>query len=170
LGYYIGYEICKSYYAKSKDKKKAIAEIINLDYSDENAVLAFVEKSGFFKGPINKAEIVKEYESHRPEIVSVGPFQNGDQGVSPDLTEFRITFSKPMNPKAYSMNYTDEFGKNGWPISEIIGFTDENKTVRVRLKLQPKTDYGFVITNRGFTSQDGFKLKNEAYKILFKTL
>ncbi len=169
LGYYVGYEICKGYYNKAKDKKKAIAEIIELDYSDEKKLLDFVQKSGYFQTPIDKQEIVKEYESHLPEIVSVGPFQNGDENVSADLTEYRVTFSKPMNPKNYSMNYSEEFGKDGWPVTEIIGFTDENKTVRIRFKLQPKTNYGLVITNRGFRSAEGFKLKNETYKILFKT-
>ncbi|RZJ68981.1 DUF2268 domain-containing putative Zn-dependent protease [Flavobacterium sp.] len=169
LGYYVGYEICKRYYEKAKDKKKAVSEIIDLEYSDESKLLEFVQKSGYFKTPIVKSEIVKEYESLCPEIVSVGPFQNGEKSVSSNLTEYTITFSKPMNPKAYSMNYSEEFGKNGWPITEIIGFSNENKTVRIRMKLEPKTDYGFVITNRGFKSQDGFKLRNETYKILFKT-
>ena len=42
LGYFIGYEICKSYYQQAKDKQKAIQEIIEI----ENAEL-FLEKSGY---------------------------------------------------------------------------------------------------------------------------
>jgi hypothetical protein len=48
LGYYIGYEICKSYYKHAKNKSKAIKEIIELNYSDDKAVDAFLTKSKFF--------------------------------------------------------------------------------------------------------------------------
>lgn len=48
LGYYIGYEICKSYYKHAKNKSKAIKEIIELNYSDDKAVDTFLAKSKFF--------------------------------------------------------------------------------------------------------------------------
>lgn len=48
LGYYIGYEICKSYYAHASDKTRAIKEIIELDYDDDQAVESFLSKSKFF--------------------------------------------------------------------------------------------------------------------------
>lgn len=42
LGYYVGYEICKAYYDRAKDKKQAIKDFFNLqDYK------AFLEKSGY---------------------------------------------------------------------------------------------------------------------------
>lgn len=47
LGYYVGYDICKSYYNNSKDKSLAIKEIIELDYSNDKAVEAFLNKSKF---------------------------------------------------------------------------------------------------------------------------
>lgn len=37
LGYFVGYKICKSLYDKAKDKKQALAQMIELDLSDENA-------------------------------------------------------------------------------------------------------------------------------------
>lgn len=37
LGYYVGYQICKSYYAKAKDKKKALAHMIGLNLTDSNS-------------------------------------------------------------------------------------------------------------------------------------
>jgi uncharacterized protein YjaZ len=49
LGYWIGYQICKSYYVKATDKKKAIADILNIkDYS------AFLKQSGFLDGYIKQ--------------------------------------------------------------------------------------------------------------------
>lgn len=46
LGYFIGYEICRSYYENAKNKKKAIVEIIELKY-DPQSVAEFLAKSGF---------------------------------------------------------------------------------------------------------------------------
>lgn len=54
LGYYIGYEICKSYYDISKDKSQAIKDIIELNYDNDKAVENFLDKSKFFKSKINK--------------------------------------------------------------------------------------------------------------------
>lgn len=49
LGYYIGYEICKSYYKHAKNKSQAIKEIIELNYADDKAVDAFLAQSKFFE-------------------------------------------------------------------------------------------------------------------------
>jgi uncharacterized protein YjaZ len=43
LGYFIGYEICKSYYNNSKNKKQALKEIIELDYTKESVEMFLVK-------------------------------------------------------------------------------------------------------------------------------
>jgi hypothetical protein len=43
LGYYIGYEICKTYYENSPDKSKAIKEIVQLDWLDKNKMLTMLD-------------------------------------------------------------------------------------------------------------------------------
>lgn len=48
LGYYIGYAICRDYYKKARDKKLAVAQMIELDYGNGAAVDNFLAKSGFF--------------------------------------------------------------------------------------------------------------------------
>ena len=48
LGYFIGYSICKAYYNNATDKKKAIKEIIELDYSDNAAVEDFLKRSKYY--------------------------------------------------------------------------------------------------------------------------
>jgi hypothetical protein len=48
LGYFMGYAICKAYYNKARDKKKAIAEIIELDYADTEAVTDFLKRSEYY--------------------------------------------------------------------------------------------------------------------------
>jgi uncharacterized protein YjaZ len=49
LGYFIGYKICKTYYENAKNKKKALKEIIELEYNKES-VLKFLEKSKYKGG------------------------------------------------------------------------------------------------------------------------
>lgn len=49
LGYFMGYQICKSYYRNAVDKKKAVKNIIELNYSDSNAVTAFLAKSKYYE-------------------------------------------------------------------------------------------------------------------------
>jgi len=46
LGYFMGYEICKSYYKNAKDKKRAIDEMLKLDYNAKS-VLTFFKKSKY---------------------------------------------------------------------------------------------------------------------------
>ena len=49
LGYFIGYAICNSYYSNQKNKKKAMKDIIELNYLDENAVRGFYYRSKYFE-------------------------------------------------------------------------------------------------------------------------
>jgi hypothetical protein len=46
LGYFVGYQICKRYYEKATDKKKALAYMIELDLTDDNA-MKFLAASGY---------------------------------------------------------------------------------------------------------------------------
>jgi len=48
LGYYMGYAIVRDYYARSRDRKRALREIVELDYTDQAAVEAFLQRSGFY--------------------------------------------------------------------------------------------------------------------------
>lgn len=43
LGYYIGYEICKTYFENSTDKSKAVKEIIQINWQDKNKLLAMLD-------------------------------------------------------------------------------------------------------------------------------
>ena len=47
LGYFIGYLICKAYYVNSRNKTKAINQIIELSY-DKKSVAKFLKKSKYF--------------------------------------------------------------------------------------------------------------------------
>jgi hypothetical protein len=47
VGYYVGYEIARGFHARADDKRAAIREMIELDYSDVAAVKAFIQRSGY---------------------------------------------------------------------------------------------------------------------------
>ncbi len=46
LGYFMGYQICKSYYKNTKDKNQAIKDMLNTNFTDENAK-KFLIASGY---------------------------------------------------------------------------------------------------------------------------
>ncbi len=46
LGYFVGYQICKSYYKNAKDKQLAIKEMLSTNFTDENAK-KFLLASGY---------------------------------------------------------------------------------------------------------------------------
>jgi uncharacterized protein YjaZ len=46
LGYFVGYQIAKSYYNNAKNKKQALKEMIELNFTDENAK-KFLSESGY---------------------------------------------------------------------------------------------------------------------------
>lgn len=48
LGYFMGYAICKSFYAQAKNKEKAIARMIELDYMDHSEISLFLEESEYY--------------------------------------------------------------------------------------------------------------------------
>ncbi|MCY1226596.1 hypothetical protein D9M72_388360 [compost metagenome] len=167
LGYYVGYEICKSYYNLAKDKKQAIKDIIELNYDNDKAVEDFLSKSEFFKEKINKSKLIKEYEKNLPYITEISPFKNNSKEVDSSLTTLRVTFSKEMEPDNYSINYSKK-GKDFFPIKKVKGFENNNHTLVILVELQANKDYEFILTNRSFKSKDGYPLKEE-YLVKFKT-
>jgi len=169
LGYFIGYEICKSYYNQAKNKKQAIKDIIELNYQDEKAVENFLRKSGFYEEGFDKNQLLKEYEKKQPYIVKIEPFENGSTNVDSSIKEFRIIFSKPMNPKQYSIQFSKK-GKEYSPKITKANFDNNNTTFILSLELIPTKEYEFVISN-GFKSEDGYALKldNNELIVNFKT-
>lgn len=88
----MGYEICKAYYNQAKDKKQAIKDIIELNYSNEQAVEAFLLASKFYTERIDKKQLLEAYSKNQPVIVEMLPFKNGSQEVDAALKEFRNFF------------------------------------------------------------------------------
>lgn len=56
LGYYVGYAIAEKFYDKAKDKKRAVVEMIELDYNNLALLGKYVDKSGYFPKSVKKYE------------------------------------------------------------------------------------------------------------------
>ena len=168
LGYFVGYVISKKYYENSKDKKKAIKDIIELNFSSELSVLQFLERSKYFDEKIDVEQIKASYKENQPKVVKILDFENGFQNVKSDIKHIQIVFSKPMNDNI-SVNFS-KFGKEHFPLKKIVGL-DETKTILTleTAELQADTEYDFYITDRGTKSKDGFPFVEQEYKISFKT-
>ncbi len=168
LGYYIGYEICKAYYQQAKNKTQAIKDIIELDFSNDQDVELFLETSGFYPEKIDKNALIEAYQKLQPTVLSMSPFNNGDKNVDTTMKELRITFSKPMIPKRYSISFSEK-GKANFPITTVKGQENDDQTLVLNIALKPKQDYEFIITNRSFRSKDGYPLKDAEYVVKFST-
>jgi hypothetical protein len=99
LGYFMGYAICKAYYNHSPDKKRAVKDIIELDYSNTTAVENFLAKSKYYTEPINKTELVQKFEAKRPYVLQIEPFFKGDTLVDASIKEIKIVFSSANDKK-----------------------------------------------------------------------
>ncbi|MGN6165895.1 MAG: hypothetical protein ACTHOF_15270, partial [Flavisolibacter sp.] len=166
LGYFMGYAICKAYYNNSPDKKKAIKDIIELNYSDTAAVENFLAKSRFYTEPINKAELVQRFKAKQPYVFRLEPFANGDTLVDAATKEMKIVFSAPMNKKGYSISFGEK-GKEYSPIAGVVGFSDDGTSFTLKLDMKPNHEYEFIITDRSFKSAEGYPLR--PYNVKFKT-
>lgn len=166
LGYFVGYDISKKYYQNSVDKIKAISDIINLDYTNDHAVFRFLNQSKIFKEDLSYEDELKLFQDQCPTIESIIPL-NDNNSISSDTKKLGIVFTKPMT-KGTSIKFSEK-GRNYFPLSKIIGFDDEQKTIWLELEIEKNKEYEFVITDRGFQSKDGFPLKEKEYLIKFMT-
>ena len=164
LGYYIGYEICERYYNLSKDKTKAIKELIELDFKNEKEVERIVDTTKVL--PKSLEELYNDYDKQRPTVVSITPFENGSLKVKSGIIQMSVTFSTEMD-----INYRGfDFGPLGenyiYKFKQLIGWSNNNKTITVEFEVESNKQYQSLVTNR-FRSKNGFALK--PYLIDFKT-
>ena len=163
LGYFMGYAICKAYYQQQSNKKQALKNIIELDYSNEQQVVDFLEQSRYYTEPVNKQALLNKFEKLQPYISGLYPAIDSQQNVSATLTELTFNFSEPMG-KGVSISF-GEGGKEHFPLTGVIGFADDMRSFKVKLSLQPGKSYNFKITGKGFKSQNGYPLKD--YNVKF---
>ena len=155
LGYYIGYEIAERHYAKASDKTKAIANLIELDYSDEKAVARLVDDTKLFPEALSKLNA--DYESRRPTVVLVEPLEGGNK-LRPGKTWLKIVFSEALN----GTNTGVDFGPLGESAFPVLGsqrkWSDDHKSWTIEADLAPNRHYQILISNN-FRKADQTRLK-----------
>lgn len=121
----------------------------------------------FFQSTANNIAIIKaDYENELPKVISIEPFENNSQNVDTSIKVMTINFNQPMNEKHHSFNYGQP-GKGGFPISDIIGYTNNNKSFKIKMDLKPDTEYEMIITGYNFKNLEGYPLQE--YTVRFKT-
>lgn len=166
LGYFMGYAICKSYYGNAPNKKQAIKAIIELNYSDTTAIETFFKKSNYYKEPINKEQLEQAIKAKQPLLIKTEPLLNDNTLVDTSVKQVTFVFSQSMG-EGVSINYGDK-GKELYPITGVIGFSDNKTKFSVNVDLKPNHEYEFIITNASFVSAEGYPLLKD-YPIKFKT-
>ena len=165
LGYYVGYEICERYYNLSKDKKKAIKELIELDYTNEKEVERIVNATLLL--PKSLEELYNDYERQRPTVVSLSPFENESQNVKSGIIQLSINFSEEMDSNQRGFDYGPLGENHIYKFKRLIGWSNNNKTITVEVEVDANKRYQVLITNR-FKNKNGFALK--PYLLDFKTV
>ncbi len=166
LGYYTGYAICEKFYSKSKDKKAAVKEMIELDYSNEADVAGFVDRSGYFTSSVQLLR--QQYEKDRPKVTQIKGVVNNSIKITPGKKQITIYFSKPMNDR-----YRDfELGPLGMDnllrVQNFIGFSADKKLMTFEVDTAPNRHYQLVI-NSGFRSDEQLSQSLKPFLIEFWT-
>ena len=121
----------------------------------------------FFKFTADSISLIKlKHESTLPTVISIEPFFNNAQNVAPDTKEMTINFSEPLLGKGASINY-GALGKENYPVKSVIGYINNNRSVKLELALKPDTEYELILTGEAFKNVEGTPLK--AYSIKFRT-
>jgi hypothetical protein len=164
LGYYIGYEICERYYNLSKNKTKAIRDLIELDYTNEKEVERIVDLTKLL--PKSLEELYNDYEKLRPTVISLAPFENGSQNVKSGITKITITFSEALNGYNDGLDY-GPLGQEYYPkVNPKKIWSNDGKSWTLEAELKPNQRYQILISSN-FRKENGIRLK--PYLIDFKT-
>lgn len=164
LGYYIGYAIAEEHYNKAEDKQKAIATLIELDYSRPGEIDKFINQTSFFSKPIE--QLRNEFEQSQPTVISIQPFENGSQSVSIKTNQLTIEFSEPM---IHRRNF--DYGPLGEDavvrFKKEIGYSENDTKYTFEIdELKPNKIYQITVGS-GFQNRDSIPLK--PYLIDFRT-
>lgn len=140
LGYFVGYSICKSYYTKATDKKQAIIDIIELDYSSKDAVKNFLKKSHYEEYIVSRG--YKSSEKLRTEgYISTSNtvtflFNVLDRIVITDGEGNRQLYNKQKFGEVNSISVAGDF--NNWDLKNPSYQLTINKNGQFRLTMDKK--------------------------------
>lgn len=121
----------------------------------------------FYKSIFKNIEFLKEnYSRLCPRVLSIEQFKNFAKDVDPSITEIKIIFDKPLRGKGWSIGYGTK-GKDVFPITNSMEYSDNNTAIRLKVELKPDTEYQFVLLGLAFKTTEGYPL--DKYEVSFKT-
>lgn len=164
LGYYIGYTICENYYNKASDKKQAIKDMIELDYTDVKEVQSFVDASGYFSDTMEN--LATDFDKLRPKVVAIQPFKNNSEKVSSNTSILTIKFSEPMDVNSRGFDYGPLGENNVLRVQKVIGYSDDATEFSFEVALEPNKQYQSYVSS-GFRNKKGIPL--QPFLLDFKT-
>lgn len=119
----------------------------------------------FFNDFAHRIDTVKsDFESRRPMVVSMEPFANGATNVDTSITEIIVHFDRPLDPRYMSL---DRLQGAEIQVPEMPVYINNNRAIRMKVKLVPGALHGFVLTDLSFQSPEGYPLK--PYSVRFTT-
>lgn len=155
LGYYIGYAIAEKHYQQADDKLQAIRELIELDFTDEVAMEAFIDDTGYFSAPI--AALRAQSDKRRPSVRGIAELENGATDVDPSLRVLTFEFTEALNGYNTGVDYA-ELGAAAFPVVTAREWASDGQRWTMRVELEPRTRYQFWIT-QNFRTEEGIPLR-----------
>lgn len=165
LGYYVGYQMCENYHKQAEDKDQAIKAMIELDFTNEGKVEAFVKKSNYFSTSLDT--LYQRFEKQRPYVLGIRQFENNSQEVDPNIAQITIDFSEALNGHNTGVDFGD-LGSAYFPKNDVTKryWSEDNKSWTISVELEPNQRYQILISNNFRTSED---IPLRPYLIDFKT-
>lgn len=154
LGYYIGYAIAEIHYQKSKDKDKAIRELIELDYDNKDKVDSLIDASNFFTKTIR--ELRFQDKKLRPTAKLIMPPNEKLETLNPNTTRISFEFSEALNGYNTGVNY-GEMGDKAFPNIINANWSEDGKIWSLEVQLEENHQYQFYLTEN-FRNETGIPL------------
>lgn len=133
-------------------------------YADINSYMPQLVKdiNHFSLRKYKKAQI--DYRKKCAKIVSCS-IKNGDKNYPSGKSTLIITFDKPMQP-GVALGFSDsggEFLNLDGSVRDAVSWSDDQKTITIKLDLKANTHYAFSIMGEKFLTQDGHNAGETQY-------
>ncbi|TWR26811.1 DUF4932 domain-containing protein [Mucilaginibacter achroorhodeus] len=100
-------------------------------------------------------QLQKDYFANCARVIAVSPFPNSRQVVDPGITEISFDFDKSLDGVRYFFGAGPK-GRAHYPIPEKFIFSNGNRRLTMKVKLQPNTDYQIYMSGSRMRTKDGF--------------
>lgn len=106
------------------------------------------------------------YMEHCAKVISIKPFKNGALTVDPAISEILFNFDKKLDGVRYFFGPGQD-KKLLYPKPIGFAFSNDNKTIIMKVALKPNTEYQINIYGSRMRTYDGYSVQN--YSLNFKT-